>query len=164
MKRSPELRDLSEEHHYGLVTSRTLRLAAEGKGSLPDAIAAFAEQWEREIEPHFRTEEEVLLPAFTGEEGTEALIARTHREHAALRDYAGKLAVTEGEPLRLLAAETAQLLHDHIRFEERVLFPAIEAALAGERLTKLGERLQERERQHACPAPTPNAQSPTPKP
>ncbi len=156
MKRSPELRDLSEEHHYGLVASRTLRLAVEGKGSLPEAISAFREQWEREIEPHFRTEEEVLLPALTGAAGSEQLIARTHREHAALRKYAGKLAVETGEPLRLLAAETAQLLHDHIRFEERILFPAIEAELAGDRLKELGRRLEEREpASHTCPTPNP---------
>ena len=136
MKRNPELRDLSEEHHYSLVAARTLRLAAEGKRSLSDAVAAFWEQWEREIGPHFRSEEEMLLPAFAGHPGSDALIARTLAEHAALRELTRSLPES--------AAETARLLHAHIRFEERELFPAIEAALDGPALEALGCRLRER--------------------
>ena len=100
MKRSPELRDLSEEHHYGLVAARTLRLAAEGKRPLPEATAAFREQWEREIEPHFRSEEDVLLPAFAGVPGSEALIARTLAEHTALRALTRNLPDAPAETAR----------------------------------------------------------------
>ena len=40
-----------------------------------------------------------------------------------------------------LAREIGQSLDDHIRFEERVLFPAVEAALEGPSLGELGHEL-----------------------
>ena len=142
MKRSPELRDLSEEHHYGLILARGLRLAAKGERPLETAVAEFLRAWSEEIQPHFRSEEEVLLPGFArAVPPDDPLIARTLTEHVALRRAARLLGEAEGERQREVAAEIGQALDDHIRFEERVLFPAIEAALGAAGLAKLGEEL-----------------------
>jgi iron-sulfur cluster repair protein YtfE (RIC family) len=142
MKRSPELRDLSEQHHHGLVAARRLRQAA-GETPLPEAVAGFLRDWYREIQPHFRVEEEILLPEFAGAVGEgDPLIVRTLSEHVALRQAVRKLAGSAGEPLRSLAGTIGQSLDDHIRFEERVLFPAVEAALKGQALVQLGDELQ----------------------
>lgn len=141
MKRSPELRDLSEQHHYGLVAARKLRLAAEGGGELAPAIAEFLATWEAEIQPHFQSEEAVLLPEFARVGGDDhPLILQTLVEHVRLRRLVRELAAP-GQARPEKAADTARELHDHIRFEERQLFPAIEAALAGEPLAALGVAL-----------------------
>jgi hemerythrin-like domain-containing protein len=143
MKRSPELRDLSEEHHNGLVAARNLRLAAQGERPLDEVVPAFLRQWEAEIQPHFRAEEAVLLPEFAQAVASEdPLITRILTEHVALRRHVLDLeqAAEERERLRL-AAEIGRGLEAHIRFEERVLFPAIEAALGGAPLQRLKERL-----------------------
>lgn len=143
MKRSPELRDLSEEHHYGLVAARNLRLAAEGDGPVVKAAEAFLVEWQGAIQPHFQREEEVLLPQFAAVAGAEhELVARTLAEHAALRSAVEELSHADAAERRPLAAQVGQLLHDHIRFEERVLFPAVEAHLAGSGLQHLGETLK----------------------
>lgn len=142
MKRSPELRDLSEQHHYALVAARTLRLAAEGGGDLASALREFARIWEAEIQPHFQAEEAVLLPAFARAEGDDhPLIVQTLVEHVRLRRLIGDLMNAVEPRRREVAAETARALHDHVRFEERQLFPALEAALAGEALADLGRAL-----------------------
>jgi hypothetical protein len=142
MKRSPELRDLSEEHHYGLVASRQLRLAAASSEPLDQPVAAFLRAWREEIEPHFRTEEAVLLPRFAQVTGVEtSLIDRTLAEHAVLRVAVLELAAATGDDQRFLATRAAELLHDHIRFEERVLFPEIERQLEGAPLRLLGVAL-----------------------
>jgi iron-sulfur cluster repair protein YtfE (RIC family) len=150
VKRSPQLRDLSEDHHYGLTAARRLRRAAEGHEALPEAVAAFLAAWEEEIAPHFRQEEEILLPAFARRAGAEhELIVRTLTEHVALRRDVSELELRPEDPEQ--AAEVARALHDHIRFEERRLFPAIEAALAGAELERLGEELCRAERPaHRC--------------
>lgn len=142
MKRSPELRDLSEQHHYALAAARTLRLAAEGGQELAAAVEEFSRIWETEIQPHFRAEEGVLLPELARVVGDDdPLIVRTLVEHVRLRRLIREL-VTAVEPRRReAAAEVARELHDHIRFEERQLFPAIEAACAGEALAALGRAL-----------------------
>jgi hemerythrin-like domain-containing protein len=145
MKRSPELRDLSVDHHHGLVAARELRWAAEGKVPLPAALAGFLRAWQQTIAAHFRREEEVLLPGFArAVAADDPLIVRTLVEHVALRRTVRDLAESVGERRRVLAGEIGRALDDHIRFEERVLFPAIEQALGAAELARLGEELRAR--------------------
>jgi hypothetical protein len=144
MKRSPELRDLSEQHHHGLVAARDLRQAGEGSVPLAAVVSRFRQAWRREIQPHFRTEEELLLPEFArAVPPDDPLIVRTLTEHVALRRAVRELERAADEEQARLAPEIGQALHDHIRFEERVLFPAIEAALDGPMLADLGRALKQ---------------------
>jgi hemerythrin-like domain-containing protein len=144
MKRSPELRDLSEQHHHGLVAARRLRQVALGKVPLTEAVAGFLLDWHDEIQPHFRAEEEILLPEFARFVPEDhALIVRTLTEHVALRRAVRELARSDGEALQALAGTIGQSLDDHIRFEERVLYPAVEATLTKEDLVFLGQELRE---------------------
>jgi hemerythrin-like domain-containing protein len=146
MKRSKELRDLSEDHHHGLVAARRLRQAARGALPLAGAIADFLLAWSAEIQPHFRSEEEVLLPALAeAVPADDPLIVRTLTEHVALRRAVRALERSPDDP-GALADEIGRALDDHIRFEERVLFPAVEAALGGPRLAELGRELASKER------------------
>src|ERR687890_690330 len=48
MKRAPELRDLSDRHHRGLVQARRLKIAATGdEANMPEETAeAFLEFWQ----------------------------------------------------------------------------------------------------------------------
>jgi iron-sulfur cluster repair protein YtfE (RIC family) len=144
MKRSAELRDLSEEHHYGLVAARNLRLAAESGPPSPAAVGAFLAEWQGEIQVHFRSEEEVLLPQIAAVLGSRhELVVRTLTEHVEIRLAVRQLEGADEAASQSLAAQVARLLHDHIRFEERVLFPAVETQLAGDALRELGAALQE---------------------
>jgi len=111
---------------------------------LEEAISRFLRAWRGEIQPHFHAEEGLLLPEFArAVPPDDPLIVRALTEHVALRRAVRDLARAAGEQRRLLARELGQALHDHIRFEERVLFPAIEAALEGPRLVELGRALAE---------------------
>lgn len=143
MKRSAELRELSVQHHYGLVEARRLRLAAAGKEALAEAMELFLNAWKAEIQPHFRLEEEVLLPELARRlDPADPLIVRTLTEHVALRRAVRELErAAEEEQQREIAGWIGQALDDHIRFEERVLFLAAEEALAGSLLEALGKEL-----------------------
>ena len=59
MKRTPELRTLSEDHHHGLVYARRLRRAAEGDEARPAEAAAkdFLDFWQKESAVHLRSHE-----------------------------------------------------------------------------------------------------------
>lgn len=63
MKRAPELRSLSEDHHHGLVHARRLRKAAARDEEYPAEKTAreFLDFWQKETSVHFCREEEVLL-------------------------------------------------------------------------------------------------------
>jgi hypothetical protein len=148
VKRSQELRPLSVEHHQGLVAARHLRLAGRGERPLEETAASFLSTWLDEIEPHFRVEEAVLAPRYSDAVGADDPLLRQMRdEHAALRSAVGAF---QAEPSVALAAEIGRSLDDHIRFEERILFPAVEAALAPAELIELGRELAAAVRPPAC--------------
>jgi hemerythrin-like domain-containing protein len=121
MKRDERLRGLSSEHHHALTLARSLERQV-GDGRLAIAAAELARRFEVELEPHFRIEEELLLPALR-QAGEVALVERTESDHQALRAHAA--AARAGQTDGLL--RFAQLLTEHVRFEERALFPRCEA-------------------------------------
>src|SRR5215207_9844389 len=119
MKRTPELRTLSEDHHHGLVHARQLRRATEADeaGSTKAAVKGFLDFWQKDTALHFRKEEDVLLP----------VMAR----------YGGDLS---REPL-------VEMIEDQARIclEERVVFPLIEELLSKAALTEFAARLEVKE-------------------
>lgn len=121
MKRDPRLQGLSSDHHRALVVARQIERTASAF-SIADADT-LRKTFDRELEPHFRIEERVLLSAL--EPTHPALVARTHHDHAFLRREAD--ASADWDASRALA--WAARLRDHVRFEERELFPACEAML-----------------------------------
>ena len=54
MKRTPELRTLSEDHHHGLVQARRLRRAAEADEAEPAeaAVKGFLDFWQKDTALH----------------------------------------------------------------------------------------------------------------
>lgn len=138
MKRSAELAPLSREHHLALEVALRLRKATDADAA--DVRERFLRFYEEEAREHFRDEEEVLLPAFARHvPPDDPDIVRVLVEHVELRRRAEDVARggAGADELRVLGG----LLHDHVRHEERTLFPRIEAALDAEELTALGLRL-----------------------
>lgn len=139
MKRSPELAVLSREHHHALDLA--LRLKRADGGQAEAVAAAAAEFWRRESIEHFQLEEEFLLPSLARHTGpADPDIARTCRDHAELRQRFGQVerGQRDVEALRRLG----ELLSEHVRFEERVLFPRVESMLDPHELAELGRQLQ----------------------
>lgn len=138
MKRADALRPLSREHLSALLAAKRLGEADD----LEEARSGFLEFWEADGRHHFRVEEEVLLPTWSlYAEIDEAAVKRTLDEHLAIRREA--LRLTAGDSSLENARALGALLHDHVRFEERQLFPAIEAALDAETLGRLAKSIEE---------------------
>jgi len=59
MKRTPELRTLSEDHHHGLVQARRLRRVAEGDETTSAEVAArdFLDFWQKDTAIHLDVHE-----------------------------------------------------------------------------------------------------------
>jgi hemerythrin-like domain-containing protein len=140
MKRSDALAQLSRDHHQGLVVAQRLRRAEEPTaGAARDAFLAF---WVQDGSEHFRIEEEILLPAFArhGSPQDQAVI-RVLTEHVDLRRRAADIAADPEPPLEHLRA-LGERLNDHIRHEERTLFPLVEAALPDDELVELATAME----------------------
>lgn len=127
MKRCDSLRSLSEDHHHALALARRARRAGAGEGeaSSEEVWAEVERRFATELEPHFRIEEEHLVPplAALGEAG---LARRVAADHAALRRC-----LQPGGPRRPSdLARFGRLLERHVRFEERELFAVAQERLA----------------------------------
>jgi hemerythrin-like domain-containing protein len=135
MKRSDALAPLSRQHHQGLAVA--LRLKRADANSASDARAAFLEFWETEGREHFRLEEEVLLPSYARYgEADDPAVVRVLVEHVDLRRRGADLEATPSADPEVLH-DLGERLERHIRHEERVLFPLIEAALPQAELSRV---------------------------
>jgi hemerythrin-like domain-containing protein len=125
MKRHAALVPLSHDHHHGLVQARRLRRAADrGAPERREAAATFLGFFEQETRGHFRREEERLFPLLVGgPDPATGLLTRALLEHQRVHALVAGLE-TEADPRTM--AELGKLLEQHIRFEERTLFPFIE--------------------------------------
>ncbi|MCB1930072.1 MAG: hemerythrin domain-containing protein [Rhodocyclaceae bacterium] len=111
MRRHPDLVPLSREHHAPLRLGRHL-LAGQGRDDLAQMLPS--------LSAHFRHEERTLLPVLEAH-AEHALASRLRGEHETLASLLA--AASRGECM----AQAGRALIDHVRFEERVLFPCLEA-------------------------------------
>ena len=125
MRRHPHLQPFSDDHHAALVLARRLRRVRKEASNPTD----LAKTWEgarasfaRQLDPHFRAEEESLFPCLEAA-GEKALVERAVADHRRLRELIGSAPGPEG------AVVFGDLLHRHVRFEERELFPRAESVL-----------------------------------
>ena len=123
MRRSAWLQPLSREHHHALsLAKQCTRAASSGDATqIAAACQAALQGYAAQLTPHFQVEESELLPRLGPAQ--QALVQRTLAEHARLRELCHGLQRREATAL----AEFGSLLAAHVRFEETVLFPALEA-------------------------------------
>jgi quercetin dioxygenase-like cupin family protein/hemerythrin-like domain-containing protein len=138
MKRHRALIPLSHDHHHALVQARRLRRAAEtDPAERREAAAAFLGFFARDTRTHFREEEERFFPLLVGAgEPVIALLARALLEHQRLHALAASLeaGLAAGDAPAATMRELAGTLEEHVRFEERTLFPLIEETASDEML------------------------------
>jgi len=138
VKRDIRLRALSRDHHHALVLARYISAICARNGMDANVIELVRERFAVEILPHFAIEEE-LLAALEGH-GVDPLVTRTRDEHTAMVRLLGE-ATSTTDPACL--CELARLLVEHVRFEERELYPACEELLAAAVLERVARAHEE---------------------
>jgi ubiquinone/menaquinone biosynthesis C-methylase UbiE/hemerythrin-like domain-containing protein len=142
MRRHSSLRDLSSDHHQALVQAHRLQRAASADDATRRKfVAEFLQFWHEHAQRHFCEEEQALLPYFArwGELNQEP-IHQMLREHALIRCDAALLEAGKYDESTCRALGTQ--LEAHVRLEERVIFPLIEAALPEAALRELPAALE----------------------
>ena len=132
MRRHAALVPFSHDHHHELVQARRLRLAADAPpAERLEAARAYVELFLTETQRHFRDEEETLFPLYVRHAGETETLRRILREHMELHGLVRALRteVAGGEVAPASVRALGDLLHAHVRVEERELFPAIEAVV-----------------------------------
>ena len=136
MKRVPELRDLSEDHHHGLVLARKAMKAGGGEEwfSASDVWAEVEAKFKTELEPHFQIEES-LIGTTLETLGESQLARKLFDEHEALREFL----IPGGGRTPADLRRFGELLEKHIRFEERELFEVAQNTLNRDELSMVAK-------------------------
>ena len=146
MQRDLALQDLSRDHFFTLGLAR--RLLRRGVGGphgreVDEVGAELLVAWDQDLLWHFREEEDVLLPLLARhlEPCSVPEVRRMLDDHFWIRNAINTVrdnqtnVALEGDQL----SEIGRRLHDHVRLEERQVFPILERLLTKADLRELGE-------------------------
>lgn len=140
MKRHPALKYLSEDHHQALLLALLLKHNAPTFLSLPNDLVGkmnyAKEMYNKELESHFKDEEELVFPFIKGkDESLDSLILEIMNEHIILKNKIQGL--NENPDLSDQLDEIGKILELHVRKEERILFEKTQSILSEEKLNDI---------------------------
>lgn len=128
LKRHKALQPLSREHHHGLLLSWKIR-AGFSKSIEPQRIKKYADWFfKSHLLPHFEVEE---LHVFSILGPNDELVKKALAEHRLLKR------LFEDEDIIHALSKIEEVLDNHIRFEERVLFPEIQKVATESQLAEI---------------------------
>jgi len=145
-KRHPAFVGLSHDHHHTLVLALRLRQGEEAlltDGWTDDSqqqrlrVRRFSEE---DLRSHFAAEEEILFPSVERFLPSSApLVDILRGQHRDVESLVTQLDRADETNLRALLASLGSLLEEHVRREERELFPICESGFSEDVLLSIGE-------------------------
>lgn len=137
MKRHSGLVALSRDHHTGLLFCWKIRQGIAKQIAHERMLSYVRYFWRQHLKVHFEEEERLLFAPFRDE-----LVEQAIKEHGEIRqmiEAVDAVAAVERDQLSALA----DAVDNHIRFEERVLFPHLEKAISEEKLQSLATMFEQ---------------------
>lgn len=121
IKRHQALVAFSRDHHFGLLLVWKIRQGLDNAVA-PERISNYVLYFfEQDLKDHFEEEEQILFPKLPVDH---LLRQQAENEHTIIKGLIEQIRKDRANKQLLL--QFAQHLQDHIRFEERVLFTAIQ--------------------------------------
>ncbi len=145
MSEIKSLFSISHDHFHGLMIVQMIKKNDSGFNETPftteDKANYTIHFYKMELENHFYIEEHALQPLVRGiSKEIDETFDKVIEQHITLKDLISNLKDTSSkeEPLN----KFANALEEHIKLEERVLFPMIKKELSRDELLKLAENLK----------------------
>jgi hemerythrin-like domain-containing protein len=136
LTRNEHIKKFSREHHFSLLFCWKIRQGLKADVAT-DRICKYVQYfWRHHLQPHFREEEDILFAQVT-----DSQVQRAINEHKYIGARIESLTGSDKKE-RTALAKIADMVDEHVRFEERVLFPHLERKLSEEQLESIGSLLQ----------------------
>ncbi|MEJ7736947.1 MAG: hemerythrin domain-containing protein [Chitinophagaceae bacterium] len=137
IKRNKHIVKLSKDHHFTLLFCWKIRNGLKFE-AVPERIVKYVKYfWQYHMQPHFAEEETILFSPIRSAEVQKALDEHAQiAEQIKALDAAGDNAANQ----LLILADTVD---NHVRYEERELFPHLEKVLTDEQLESIGKQIEE---------------------
>jgi len=136
IKRSEHIMKLSKEHHSGLLFCWKIRQGLKREAATERIIKYTQYFWSHHLDEHFREEETILFSPLKDE-----MVQKAIEDHQQIKHILDDLQGSSADDAIQKLTQLANLVDDHIRYEERKLFPHIEKSLSDEQLEKIGKQL-----------------------
>ncbi|TZF84036.1 hemerythrin domain-containing protein [Pedobacter sp. BS3] len=133
IRRNENILELSREHHYSLLFCWKIRQGVKQQVALERVCRYVNYFWQQHLGEHFRKEEEILFSMVQDEPVQKAAAdhQRIRRQIEALNDNCTDT----------LLLQLADEVNEHVRYEERILFPYMEQVLSLSQLEAVGQQL-----------------------
>lgn len=139
LKRHPALIPLSKDHHFGLLLCWKIRTGMQ-KEVAAERIAAYVEYFFRNhLLTHFNEEEKYIFSMLDEKDDKRKKAEKQHRKIGRLVERL----VSEPEKSEVTLGLIEEEVESHIRFEERDLFPYIQATMDEHALEQLRIKIEE---------------------
>ncbi len=154
MKRHPALIPLSQDHHKALLLAQLLKRNAPEYHGLPKDLIGkmnFAKEiYHTELEHHFKDEEQFVFPYLKVKDiELDNLISEILNEHIILKEKI--LSLVDNPNLIDQLDEIGNILGEHVRKEERILFEKAQTILSDDELKIIENKFDEsRPKKKSC--------------
>jgi hemerythrin-like domain-containing protein len=136
IKRNENIKKLSKDHHSGLLFCWKIRQGLKLEVEI-ERIKTYAGYfWINHLAAHFKEEEVILFAPLKDE-----LVQKAIDDHKQIKHQLDELSESSGDDAKKGLLRLANLIDDHIRYEERILFPHLEKMLSDEQLEEIGRHL-----------------------
>lgn len=136
IKRSESLMPLSREHHIGLLFCWKLRQGVKFEVPADRIVSYVLFFFNKFLKDHFAEEEQQVFIYASNE-----LAAKAVAEHSDIKSQVQKIESDKAAKAYDDLLALADMVDEHIRFEERVLFPHIEKRVSKQELEMIGSHL-----------------------
>jgi hemerythrin-like domain-containing protein len=137
IKRNKHIVLLSKDHHLALLFCWKIRQGLQ-LGVDEERIKKYVQYfWNHHMLEHFREEEEILFAPVQ-----DPMIVKALEDHQKISAMVGSITSGETESMDDFRS-LADAVDNHVRFEERELFPQLEMILSEEQLNSIGDQLNE---------------------
>lgn len=135
IKRNLNIVLLSKDHHFGLLFCWKIQEGIKHHVNLSRIKSYIEFFWSQQLSHHFNEEEEVLLNVIEDD-----LCNKAKAEHQIISEEIAQI-INDKKCGIHHYLQLVNLLNQHIRFEERVLFPHLELILSEQQLMAIGDFL-----------------------
>ncbi len=137
IKRNENIVKLSQDHHASLLFCWKLRQGVKYSAA-PERMIKYVQYfWDHHFSQHFKEEEEFLFSPLPADDKVQKAI----EDHEKIMTFIKNIELSGTEDQADILLELADLVDQHVRFEERVLFPHLEKELSEEELELIGRQI-----------------------
>ena len=136
VNRNEHLKKLSRDHHFSLLFCWKIRQGVKTNVAMERILKYVQYFLQQHLQPHFREEENILFAPIKDNQ-----VQRAINEHKCIKLLIEGLADSENNEQKNLV-KIADMVDEHVRYEERELFPHLERKLSKEQLESIGNLIQ----------------------